>query len=67
MQLVAMLIQFSGVIFFGFVISSLASVLQSGSRAARRASAFRQKYEGVRFADGPLFMSYALRSVARMK
>lgn len=46
-QLVCMLIMFIGVLFFGFVISSLSSVLQSGSRAARRAAAFRLKFEHV--------------------
>ena len=47
LQLVAMVIMFVGVIFFGFVLSSLSSVLQTGSQAARRASAFRLKYEQV--------------------
>lgn len=46
-ELVCMLIMFIGVLFFGFVISSLSSVLQSGSRAARRAAAFRLKFEHV--------------------
>ncbi|KAK9792471.1 hypothetical protein WJX73_000921 [Symbiochloris irregularis] len=46
-ELVAILIMLTGVLFFGFVISSLANVIQSGSRTARMAAAFRHKYEQV--------------------